>query len=152
MLKIAFSGNRYIDDSQVIPVLEYLSNTFPGSVWRSGMAIGLDMYVAQYAMDNGINFEAHLPFPPDIQTKLWNKALRSKYNKIIESGIETFVYSQSYSAAGYMKRNIKMVEDADMVIVFNRKKNGGTMNTIKYCIKSNITLLDGLNKLERFSL
>ena len=116
------------------------------------MAIGLDMCVAQFAVDNCINFEAHLPFPPDVQTNLWNKASRSKYNKIMESGVETFVYSQSYSAAGYMKRNIKMVEDADIAIVFNRKKSGGTMNTIKYCIKSNITLLDGLNKLERFSL
>ena len=51
-----------------------------------------------------------------------------------------------------MKRNIKMVEDAHMVIVFNRKRNGGTVNTIKYCIKSNMIVLDGFNNLEKYSL
>ena len=80
------------------------------------------------------------------------KAEEEIYNKIIEAGIETFVYSQSYSAAGYMKRNIKMVEDADMVIVFNRKRSGGAVNTIKYCIKSNITVLDGFNNMEKITL
>ena len=152
MLIITFTGNRGIRSADVLPILERVYEMFPDSTWRSGMAVGLDTTVAQFAIDNGITLEAHLPFPPNIQTRRWNNASRDKYRKILDADVDVFIHSSSYSDGGYMIRNIKMAEGSDIVIAFNRKKSGGTMNMIRHCIKSGIIVIDGFDNLNMYRL
>jgi hypothetical protein len=140
---ITFTGNRNISAGTVQEALQAVHEKYPNTTWRTGMAYGLDMAVAEFADANGIPFEAHLPFPAYIQTKRWNPANQARHLELLEKAVKVFTYSQEFSMAGYQLRNVKMADGADIVVAFNRNKRGGTVNMVSHCIDSGIPVLDG---------
>jgi len=140
---LTFTGNRNISAGSVQEALQAVHKKYPNTTWRTGMAYGLDMAVAEFANANGIPFEAHLPFPAYIQTKRWNQANQARHLALLEKAVKVFTHSQEFSMAGYQLRNEKMADGADIVVAFNRNAKGGTVNMIRHCEESGIPVLDG---------
>lgn len=140
---ITFTGNRNIKASEVQAALQAVHEKYPNSTWRTGMAYGLELAVAEFAAANDIPFEAHLPFPAYIQTKRWNKTNQEKHLALLEKAVKVFTHSQEFSMAAYQTRNVKMAEGADVVIAFEDKDQWGTIDMVSYCIDSGIPVIDG---------
>lgn len=98
-------------------------------VMISGLALGVDTWFAQIALDYPIDLHAYCPgpwqanrWPADDQT-VWRN-LRSMSAKVIDE-ISTF------DMGAFHRRNQLMVDAADMAIaVWNGKQSGGTFDAI----------------------
>ncbi|MBU0777530.1 NADAR family protein, partial [Patescibacteria group bacterium] len=140
---ITFTGNRNLALNDVKKNLQEIHDSNPGTIWVTGMAYGLDLAVAKFAADNGIPFEAHLPFPAHIQISKWDLPTQKLHTALLEKASAVFTHSDKFSMQAYQLRNIKMADKADLVVAFNRNKKGGTVNMINYCKKSKIPIIDG---------
>jgi len=140
---ITFTGNRKLTFNDVRKNLQEIHDSNPGTIWVTGMAYGLDLAVAKFAADNGIPFEAHLPFPAHIQISKWDLPTQKLHTALLEKASAVFTHSDKFSMQAYQLRNIKMADKADLVVAFNRNKKGGTVNMINYCKKSKIPIIDG---------
>lgn len=147
---VTFTGSRSIgmNNPTVIESLTEIQNRFPGAIWRSGMAYGLDLAVAQFAYTHGIPFEAHLPFPAYTQTKRWNGTAVQLHTMLLTKAVKVFTYSKEFSMDAYQVRNEKMATGADVVVAFNLNAKGGTANMIWYCLSAGIEILDGFDDLK----
>lgn len=82
-----------------------------GDVIISGGAKGVDSYAEEYAIENNIKF---------------------------------IVYKPDYSLPSperYFKRNLKIIEDCDSLIAFNKKTISGTINTINSARRLNKSII-----------
>ena len=142
---ISFTGNRSINikNNTVLDSLKVILNRYPGAIWRTGMAYGLDLMIAQFAHDNDISFEAHLPFPALIQTSRWNDMSTQLHTMMLTKAIKVIIYSSKFSNAAYQTRNINMALGCDLVVAYNLQSKGGTVNMIEYCISNGICVIDG---------
>ena len=144
---ITFTGNRNIRAAQVEDALQAIHEKYPGATWRTGMAYGLDMAVAEFAAANDIPFEAHLPFQAYLQCKRWNPVNQERYHAILKKAVKVFTHSEGFSLAAYQVRNVKMAKGASVVIAFNRNSKGGTVNMIRHCKDAGIPVIDGFSFL-----
>lgn len=140
---ITFTGNRNIKVKEVEAALQAVHEKYPNTTWRTGMAYGLDMAVAEFAYANGIPFEAHLPFPAYIQTKRWNPANQARHLELLEKAVKVFTHSQEFSEDAYWLRDVKTIVGADLVVTFNRNEEANTVKFIGHCEESKIPVIDG---------
>jgi uncharacterized phage-like protein YoqJ len=100
----------------------------------SGMALGVDQWVAEYAIDKEIPFDAYIPFLG--QEITWPKESQIKYNKILSCAEHIVTCSDpGYSSWKMQKRNEKMVDDCDELIAVWDGSCGGTKNCVEYAKK-----------------
>ena len=142
---ITFTGNRNIKAGSVQDALLAVHEKYPNTMWRSGMAYGLDLAVAEFAYLHKIPFEAHLPFPSYIQVSKWRGESVHLHTKLLTKAVKVFTHSPDFSLAAYQVRNVKMAEGADVVVAFNKNTNGGTVNMINHCKAKGITVIDGFS-------
>jgi hypothetical protein len=140
---ITFAGNRNISAGTVQEALQAVHKKYPNTTWRTGMAYGLDMAVAEFAAANEIPFEAHLPFPAYIQTKRWNKANQERHLALLEKAVKVFTHSQEHSPDAEWLRNVKMTVGADVVVTFNQNEEANAVKFIGHCEESKIPVIDG---------
>lgn len=147
---VTFTGNRGISHKNptVIESLHTIHHCAPDAVWRSGMAMGIDLIAAKYAYYHQIPFEAHLPFPAEIQTKLWNESNKSTHEMLLKKAVRIVTHTKEFSIDGYQIRNEGMASGADIIVAFNLNERGGTVNMINYCLSKNMTVLDGFDDLK----
>lgn len=144
-LVITFTGNRNIRATDVRAALQAVHMKYPNSIWRTGMAYGLDMAVAEFAASHDIPYEAHLPFEPHIQVSRWIQSSRDRYFKLLDRAVRVFTHSSGFSMAAYQSRNVKMADGATAVVAFNRHSHGGTVNMINHCKNTGIPVIDGFS-------
>jgi uncharacterized phage-like protein YoqJ len=113
-------------------VLDEVMRMYPGVTWICGGAIGVDSFAAKYAMTHGIKYILILPFPPKVMSKYWNDVQRNTLKETMAKAISVTVLSQVYDVAYYQKRNISMVDAAQVLIAFFDGSSGGTANCVKY--------------------
>jgi uncharacterized phage-like protein YoqJ len=129
---IAFTGHRYVRENEMQTVLDEVMRMYPGVTWICGGAIGVDSFAAKYAMTHGIKYILILPFPPKVMSKYWNDVQRNTLKETMAKAISVTVLSQVYDVAYYQKRNISMVDAAQVLIAFFDGSSGGTANCVKY--------------------
>jgi len=129
---IAFTGHRYVREDEMQITLDEVTELYPGATWICGGAIGVDSFAAKYAMSHGINYRLILPFPPEIMSKYWNDAQKYILNETIAKASSVTVLTQAYNVTFYQKRNIAMVNAAQVLIAFYDGSSGGTANCVKY--------------------
>jgi len=61
--KVAFTGHRHLKYVDVEQSLIKLHSDFPGAMWITGGAYGLDSHAARFALDHSIPLWLVLPFP-----------------------------------------------------------------------------------------
>lgn len=140
---VTFTGNRNIKAKSVHDALVAVHKKYPDTTWRSGMAYGLGLAVAEFAYSHKIPFEAHLPFPSYIQVSKWEGECVHLHTKLLTKAVKVFTHSHDFSMAAYQDRNVKMAVGADVVVAFNKNASGGTVNMINYCKAQGIQVIDG---------
>jgi|SRR5579859_3819938 len=98
----------------------------------SGMALGVDSWLAYISHKLNIPFIAAVPFIG--QEKAWPIKSQKTYNKLIKLASEVVIVSEGgYSPAKMQIRNEWMVNNCDKLIaVYNNDQSGGTYNCIQY--------------------
>ena len=97
----------------------------------SGMAVGVDQYAAEVALEMGLKLVCAIPFRG--QEAIWPKPAKERYNNILSKATEVHVVcSGGYEPAKMQVRNIWMVDHCDAVVAYWKGTPGGTGNCVKY--------------------
>lgn len=117
------------------------------SCFISGMAMGVDMDIAETVLELKDDFDVSLmcaiPFPD--QEKRFPYTGKMKYERILAAADKIVVVSDRYTPQCYFTRNRYMVDSSDMLFaLWNGEQSGGTAYTIKYAMSRNkrIEMLD----------
>lgn len=145
MKTIAWTGHRPKDlhpsftYQQFAAILDGLKvNERADIAFITGGALGIDTWAAEYAITRGIPLDLHLPFRFQVQSKGWSDyATKTLEAHIAQANSVKVIHPGDYDVSAYQKRNISMVDDADIVFtVWTGKKFGGTFNCIRYALNS----------------
>jgi uncharacterized phage-like protein YoqJ len=96
----------------------------------SGMALGVDQWAVQIAIDLGIPFIAAVPFPD--QAGRWRPSSKREYLRLLGLASEVVVVSTTHSPVAMQTRNEWMVDHADVVLAVWGGTRGGTANCVRY--------------------
>lgn len=103
---------------------------------NTGMALGVDQWVAQWAIAMNIPFVAMLPV--EYPEKAWPEQSQKKYLKIMESASEVLIApsegSESYGQL-LQRRNEMIVDASDMMLGVYGGGPGGTRNCLDYAVE-----------------
>ena len=104
----------------------------------SGMAIGVDMYAAEFVLElknqyPQITLECAIPC--ENQSAKWNEPTRDRYFDIISRCDKETLLQTHYTPDCMQKRNQYMVDKTDYVIAVWNGTGSGTGNTVRYAQK-----------------
>lgn len=114
----------------------------------SGMALGWDMAVAEAACELQIPYTAAVPFPQ--QPDRWPMDSKKRWRSLCDRAAAVEVLEQTYSAAGLQRRNIWMVDNANLLIALWNGSDGGTANCVRYARSVGLPVLQAWNKWGAF--
>jgi len=150
-MNIAFTGHRphklggYDNETNkrtdILDKIEkYISEEkFKDITFISGMALGVDQWIAEFAIAHYINFKAYIPFKG--QESVWQKQDQEHYYELLKYAESIkYVCEGGYAAWKLQKRNVAMVNDCDLLIAIWDGSSGGTANCVKYAEKINKTI------------
>jgi len=131
--KVAFTGHRHLKYAEVVKSLEKINSDFPGAMWITGGAYGLDSHAARFALDNKIPLWLVLPFPAKVLCAKWPSGdARDLLFRSVKDCVRLSVVSPGFSMASYQSRNEFMVDASDMLVAFFDGSPGGTANCVRY--------------------
>lgn len=97
----------------------------------SGMALGVDTWAAEYAIQHNIPFQAFVPF--EGQEKMWPPASQVYYRELLSKAhVVIKVCPPGYAAWKMQKRNEAMVDICNILIAVWDGTSGGTSNCVQY--------------------
>ena len=139
-MKIAFTGHRpdklggYNDAtnkrSAILSKIDEIVSPLHDVEFIVGMALGVDQWAAEYAIDHGIPFHAYIPCPG--QELVWPEKSQERYRFILSHAETENILSQTYTPGAMYYRNECMVNDGDLLIAVYDGSAGGTRNCINY--------------------
>jgi uncharacterized phage-like protein YoqJ len=145
--KVAFTGHRHLKYVDVESSLIKLHSDFPGAMWITGGAYGLDSHAARFALDHSISLWLVLPFPAKILCARWPSGdARDLLFRSVRDCTKLSVVSPVFSMGAYQLRNEFMVDAADVLAAFFDGSQGGTANCVRYaqrCGKKIIRCIGG---------
>jgi uncharacterized phage-like protein YoqJ len=134
--KVAFTGHRHLKYVDVEQSLIKLHSDFPGAMWITGGAYGLDSHAARFALDHSIPLWLVLPFPAKILCTKWPSVdARDLLFRSVKYCMKLSVVSPVFSMGAYQLRNEFMVDAADFLAAFFDGSKGGTANCVRYASK-----------------
>ena len=100
-----------------------------------GMAVGCDMLFAESVLalketHPDVSLEAAVPCGS--QPDRWTRALRERYNRLLDGCDKVTVLQVEYSPDCMMRRNRYMVDRSSAILAVYSGRPGGTMNTLLY--------------------
>jgi uncharacterized phage-like protein YoqJ len=111
-------------------------NAYPDLEVISGMALGVDQWWAELAVELDIPFHAYVPFKG--QEGRWPNESKAKYSNLLEQAkTVNVVCDGSYAVWKMQKRNEAMVDDATACVAVWDETTGGTGNCVNYINKVN---------------
>jgi len=119
-------------------------------LFNLGGAIGADQWVGAACMEHNVKFHLYLPFAPEVQSKYWSDEQREELSRQMQRalGLNIIDPSGDYNVVRYQERNIKMVDEANIVVAFwVGKRRGGTFNAMKYSLSKSKFVFNALNRL-----
>jgi uncharacterized phage-like protein YoqJ len=109
----------------------------------SGMALGLDSWAAEVAIELNIPFTAAIPFVD--QDKVWNDNAKKHYHYLLSKAESQVIVSDGeYAGWKLQKRNEWIVDNCDMLISVRVPSvvSGGTINTIDYARSKGLSIVN----------
>ena len=150
-MKIAFTGHRpnklggYDDKTNkrtevLNKIQKYLSDDYIKEMsFISGMALGVDQWIAEFAIEKNIDFDAYIPFKG--QELAWPKSSQEHYHELLKKAKNIkYICEPGYAPWKMQKRNESMVNDCDILIAVWDESSGGTANCVKYAEKMKKTI------------
>jgi uncharacterized phage-like protein YoqJ len=163
MISISISGHRpdgFITSHYTTDAIKKIANDMvfilkkqygDSLMFNLGGAIGVDQWVGDACIEHDVPFKLYLPFLPEVQSKYWKEEQKEKLIEQVNlaAGLIIIDPSGGYNAQNYQIRNIRMIDDSNILIAFwVGQKRGGTFNAIKYALKSSKFALNALNNLK----
>lgn len=112
--------------------LAWLTEAQPSKI-ISGMALGWDLAWAEAALTLGIPVVAAVPF--EGQERLWPAESQRRFQRVFNAASERIVICPGgYASWKMQKRNIWMVNHADVVVALWDGSAGGTGNCVQYAL------------------
>lgn len=97
----------------------------------TGMALGIDQLWASLAITNDLPFIAYIPFKG--QELKWPEKSQKMYRYLLSRAEEIIICSPgSYTPQKMQIRNMKMVDDCNLLVGVHDGTEGGTYNCLKY--------------------
>lgn len=151
-----FTGHRYIEKSKINDVKKRITSEIMKMAdsgvthFINGAALGFDMLCAECIIDIKRNFPSlrdkiHLILyvPCTNHNERWTSMDKFRYN-IITCYADDIIYvtDSAYTADCMKKRNYRMVDDSACCIAYFTGKRSGTMQTVNYAKKNNLTIVN----------
>lgn len=109
----------------------------------TGMALGGDTYFAEEVLRLKKTYDVRLvcaiPYPD--QSKGWSDINVDRYYNVLSQADETVILSPKYTKYCMHKRNRYMVDNSSLLLCLNYANDGGTISTIQYARKANLTII-----------
>jgi hypothetical protein len=97
----------------------------------SGMAQCWDTALAEASLELTIPFDAYIPF--EGQESKWPPAAQRRYRDLLARARSVVVVcAGGYHPEKMQRRNVRMVDDSDLVLALFNGSRGGTFNCIEY--------------------
>lgn len=144
MYKIMITGHRpsklggYADDNPAkIMVKRWMYNMLVVMKERhgeieliSGMALGVDQWFAETAVEMDIPFHAYVPCRG--QEKVWPRESQEHYKDLLgKAKSVVMVHDGPYNRTCMQDRNVRMIKDSDLCLGVWDGSGGGTANCLK---------------------
>lgn len=137
--RIAFTGHRPADLSradqtwirtELRRVLGRLGTEYDTQVVISGMALGVDQWAAEAALEAGMNLWSYVPF--EQQADRWRGGDVERWRELRSAASREVVLGGKFGVWILHERNRLMIRDADLLIAVHRQErtSGGTWNAI----------------------
>lgn len=96
----------------------------------SGMALGVDQWAAEVALELNIPFTAAVPFPE--QESRWPAPARRHYLELLRRADKQVAVEPTFTKAAFQRRNAWMVDNCTLLIAVWDGSAGGTANCVRY--------------------
>jgi uncharacterized phage-like protein YoqJ len=129
-------GGYYVPNpvySEVVGQLRAALRTLNPELVLTGMSLGVDQWVAEICISEGIPFDAIIPFH-GYQSN-WPRESQRTFEVLCAHANSVYVVTNTHQYNGNLlfRRNAFMVDRCDRVLaVFNGVQEGGTWNTVQY--------------------
>ena len=147
----AFSGHRQILKIHATALPELLSDTIDTLItsgvrtFRSGGALGFDLLAAGCVLakkrDNP-DIRLHMILPCRGQSARWAEKFKRAYNNILAAADEVTYISEQYDSFCMQRRNLALVDGADILLCYLTRSFGGTMSTVSHAYDSNVKIIN----------
>jgi len=107
----------------------------------TGMALGVDQWVAELCIELQIPFVAVIPFPG--QEKAWPRRAQRRYHTLLAQAVDRVIVSPGpYAPEKMHLRNEWLVEHADELLSVWDGSPGGTSSCRAYALKEGCPITD----------
>lgn len=142
----AFTGHRDLPEDFDVGYLEKnIENLILNGVTEfvCGMAVGFDLLCAECVLKFKKNYEVRLVafVPCEGQDAYFSNRDKLRYGKVLARCDEVKVLAPHYFKGCMQKRDREMVECADVVLCYLRKRTGGTYYTVNYALSSDVRVI-----------
>ena len=144
---VAFTGHRrLLNDLDLNLMDRVILNLIKNGAknFYCGMAVGFDILAAEsvlkYKNDYDINLYACIPCKS--QSEEYSESYKRRYEQILKNCDGEIILSETYYKGCMQARDRFMVDNADILVCYLRKKSGGTFYTVNYAAKKNIKIIE----------
>ena len=139
-LSCALTGHREIGEDFNFSGLETAIKSLAENgvkTFYCGMAVGFDLIAAECVISfkNELGLKLAACIPCATQPKYYSEVDKLRYERILNECDEKFVLAPSYFKGCMQERDKFMVDKADVVLAYLKKKKGGTYFTVSYAKK-----------------
>ena len=108
-----------------------------------GMAIGFDIIAAESVLKYKDDYDVKLfaCIPCENQSDDYSESYKRRYDNVLERCDGQIILSHEYYKGCMQARDRFLVDNADVLVCFLRKKTGGTFYTVNYAAKKNIKII-----------
>ena len=134
----AFTGHRLLEgDFSARKLKKEIKKQMENGVeiFYNGMAMGFDLLAAEYVLSLKKKFpkvKLIACVPCYDQDKYFSATDKKRYAKVLKKADETQILSDHYYRGCMQKRDRFMADEADLLIAYCNKDEGGTAYTVKY--------------------
>lgn len=144
----AVSGNRIVGEDLDVKKLKEIFikliinrdiNTF-----LVGMAVGFDTicFKALLELKKTFKFKLVAVIPCENQDYNYNKTQKEEYKNMLEFADEKVYTGKEYTKNCMFIRNRYLVDNSSVLVVYSRKKTGGTVYTKNYALKNCVPIIE----------
>lgn len=151
-----FTGHRIIEYKKINEVKRKIKTEIMKMIdhgvthFINGAALGFDMLCAECVIEikmsnNALKDKIHLILyvPCTNHNKNWSYNDKLRYNMITCYASEIiYVTKSAYTTECMKKRNYRMVDDSAYCIAYFTGRRSGTMQTVNYAKKNNLTIIN----------